>query len=168
VSTRAYISVGSNVEAERHIASALDALRARYGSVIFSNLYQTPAAGFEGDDFLNLALAIDTDESPATIMGFLRELEASSGRVRGGAKFSARTLDLDLLTYGALVSAEPGPVLPRADILDYDFVLGPLAEIAGDERHPQLQETYRELWDAMRSRTGPLHLFAPAGERTQA
>lgn len=162
--TRCWISVGSNVDAERHVTMALAALEARYGEVVSSAIYQTPAAGFEGDDFLNLVLGIDTVEAPEAIMAHLRDIEAASGRVRGGPKFSARTLDLDLLTYGQHVGATPA--LPREDILEYDFVLGPLAEVAGDERHPKLMQTYRELWDTMRMRTGPLQRFVPPAGRS--
>lgn len=154
--TRAYISVGSNVEPERHIEGALKALSARYGQVLESRTYQTPAEGFEGEDFLNLVLGIDTDEPVAAVMAFLREIETAEGRVRGGPRFAPRTLDLDLLTYGDLVSAAPGPVLPRADILEYNFVLGPLAELASADRHPVLGKTYGELWSAMQAVTSPL------------
>ena len=166
MTTRCWISIGSNVAPERHVAESITALEARYGAVVLSSVYQTPAAGFEGEDFLNLVLGIDTDATPAEIMSHLRELEAAAGRVRGGPKFSARTLDLDLLTYGQQVSTLPA--LPREDILEYNFVLGPLAEVAGDERHPQLQQTYGELWETMRARTGPLRLFAPAEKGKQA
>lgn len=154
--TRAYISVGSNVEPERHIRGAIQALSARYGRVLESRTYQTPAEGFTGEDFLNLVLGIDTDEPVTTVMAFLRDIETAEGRVRGGPRFAPRTLDLDLLTYGDLVSMAPGPVLPRADILEYNFVLGPLAELAATEQHPVLGKTYGELWSAMQAVTSPL------------
>jgi 2-amino-4-hydroxy-6-hydroxymethyldihydropteridine diphosphokinase len=159
VKTRAYISVGSNVEPVRHIQGALRALAKRYGPVQVSRTYQTPAAGFAGEDFLNLVLGIETDEPIATVMAFLREIESAEGRVRGGPRFAPRTLDLDLLTYGNTVSSAPDPVLPRADILEYNFVLGPLAELAGSERHPVAGQTYAELWAAMQTSTGPLREF---------
>ena len=157
--TRAYISVGSNVEPVRHIQGALRALAKRYGPVQVSRTYQTPAAGFEGEDFLNLVLGIETDEPIALVMAFLREIETAEGRVRGGPRFAPRTLDLDLLTYGDTVSGAPGPVLPRADILEYNFVLGPLAELAGPERHPVAGQTYADLWAGMQATTGPLHEY---------
>jgi 2-amino-4-hydroxy-6-hydroxymethyldihydropteridine diphosphokinase len=69
-------------------------------------------------------------------------------------------MDLDLLTYGDQISATPP--LPRADILEYNFVLGPLAEIAGHVLHPQLRQSYADLWAAMQARTAPLQLFSPA------
>ena len=150
--------------AERHIAQALAALRARYGTLLLSSTYQSPAAGFEGDDFLNLAVGIDTDETPEAVMRSLREIEDACGRIRGGPKFSARTMDLDLLTYGDQISATPP--LPRADILEYNFVLGPLAEIAGHVLHPQLRQSYADLWAAMQARTEALQLFAPAPTRS--
>ena len=157
--TRAYISVGSNVEPVRHIEGAMRALVSRYGRVRASRTYQTPAAGFEGEDFLNLVLGIETDEPIADVMAFLREVETAEGRVRGGPRFAPRTLDLDLLTYGDTVSAQPGPVLPRADILEYNFVLGPLAELAGAETHPAVGRTYAELWAAMQAVTSPLREY---------
>ena len=160
MTTRAYLSVGSNMAAERHIAQALAELRARYRALVLSSTYQSPAAGFDGDDFLNLAVGIDTDETPESVMRSLREIEDACGRVRSGPKFSARTMDLDLLTYGDQVSDTPP--LPRADILEYNFVLGPLAEIAGTTLHPQLRQSYADLWASMQAQTGPLELFRPA------
>ena len=58
----------------------------------------------------------------------------------------SRTLDIDLLLYDSLI-AETRPVrVPRPDVLEYSFVLGPLAEIAPDYVHPQSGRTIRWHW----------------------
>ena len=103
--------------------------------------------GFEGDAFYNLVVGFDTEFPPSQLHRLMREIEDRNGRERSGEKFAARTLDLDLLTYGGAVTDEGGRRLPRDEIQRYAFVLAPLADVAGDELHPQLGETYRSLWE---------------------
>jgi 2-amino-4-hydroxy-6-hydroxymethyldihydropteridine diphosphokinase len=86
----------------------------------------------------------------------MRAIEDAHGRTRGGDKFAPRTLDIDLLTYGDSV-LNAGPLrLPRDEILKYAFVLGPLAEVAGAERHPVDGRNYAELWAAFNQAAQPL------------
>jgi 2-amino-4-hydroxy-6-hydroxymethyldihydropteridine diphosphokinase len=147
---RAYISIGSNIEPAVNVLAALRLLAAAFGPLRCSSVYRTPAVGFEGDDFLNMVVGLDTDEAPRALGARLRVFEDERGRQRGGARFSARTLDLDVLTWGDTVLEDGKLVLPRPEITEQAFVLGPLAEIAGAERHPVLQRPYAELWAAMR------------------
>jgi 2-amino-4-hydroxy-6-hydroxymethyldihydropteridine diphosphokinase len=145
---RAWISIGSNIDREHHIRAALAELQAMFGELAVSPVYETEAVGFEGDAFYNLVVGIDTARRPAELHRLMREIEARNGRERSGARFSSRTLDLDLLTYGDESTDEGGKVLPRDEILKYAFVLAPLADVAGDERHPDSGQTYRALWQA--------------------
>lgn len=142
--TRAWISVGSNVEPEANVRRALENLRRHFGELVVSPVYRTKAEGFEGDDFLNLVVGIESELAADAVHALLRQIEDLQGRVRGGEKFSSRTLDLDLLTYGDQVIPELG--LPRDEILEYAFVLGPLADVAPGERHPIAGKSYAELW----------------------
>lgn len=144
--TRAWISVGSNIDREQHIRAALDELAALFGELAVSPVYETEAVGFEGDAFYNLVVGIDTERRPTELHALMREIEARHGRERSGPRFSSRTLDLDLLTFGDEVTDEGGKALPRDEILRYAFVLAPLADVAADERHPETGRTYRELW----------------------
>ena len=141
-----WVSIGSNIEREKHVQASIVALRAEFGELAVSPVYETPAEGFEGDPFYNLVAGFHTSQSPAELHATLREIENRNGRVRGAEKFSSRTLDIDALTYGDQVTGEGGKALPRDEILRYAFVLKPLADIAPEEIHPLSGFTYAELW----------------------
>lgn len=145
--TRGYISIGSNIEKEKNILSALRALARYFGGLVVSSTYETEAVGFTGDTFHNLIVGFDSDLDVKTIAEQLRQIELDHGRTRECKKFSSRTLDLDLILYGDLVITEGGLQIPRDEIERYAFVLEPLAEIAGDLRHPVSKISYRELWE---------------------
>ena len=144
---RAYLSLGSNLEPERHLAAALAALRARYGELLVSPTYRTPAVGFEGPDFLNLAVGLDTDETPEALDAWLHALEDAQGRRRDVPRFSSRTLDVDLVLYDQRVLRGPGNLeLPRPDLARHAFVLKPMVDLAPDLVHPVLGRTLAQLW----------------------
>jgi 2-amino-4-hydroxy-6-hydroxymethyldihydropteridine diphosphokinase len=148
--TRVWISIGSNIDRERHVPSALDDLRARFGDLAVSPVYDAQPVGFASDPFYNLVVGIDTDVPPAALHAAMREIEDAHGRRRGAGGLSPRTLDLDVLTYGDRVTEAGGKHLPRDEIARYAFVLAPLADVAPDERHPELGQTYSALWAAYR------------------
>lgn len=144
---RVYVSVGSNIDRNRNIHGALHDLRASFGHLIRSRVYETAAVGFAGDPFYNLVVAFDTPDSVDRVVGELARIESAHGRRREDLpKYSARTLDLDILLYGDLVRHDSGFDIPRGEILERDFVLGPLAEIAPDLKHPENGETFDALW----------------------
>ena len=141
-----FVSIGSNIEPERHIRMAVQRLRERFGPLTVSPVYRSAAEGFEGEEFLNLVVGFSSGESPHVIVEELEKLHAAAGRVRGNSALASRTLDLDLLLYGDQVLND-GPVrVPRTDVTRYGFVLGPLADIAPDVRHPVTGERLADLW----------------------
>ena len=144
--TRAWISVGSNVDRERNIRLAIDNLQQAFGELVLSPVYRTRAEGFKGDDFLNLVIGVETELSLENLRQHMRDIEDRQGRIRGDNKFASRTLDLDLLTWGNLVDQERG--IPRDEILKYAFVLKPLADVAPEEFYPGSEQTYAQLWAA--------------------
>ncbi len=144
---RVYLSIGSNIDRERSIRQGIRQLREQFGGLTLSTIYESEAVGFEGDAFYNLVVGFDSDLGWQEIQQRLRQIEEDNGRERGAEKFNPRTLDLDLLLYGDLDLQEQGVDLPRAEIFEYAFVLKPLAEIAGEERHPQTGERYDRLWE---------------------
>lgn len=151
-----YISAGSNVAPEDHLRLAFRELQARFGPLEASSVYRNPPVGFEGDDFLNLVVRMRTGMPPSAVVAELEQVHALAGRVRGSARFGPRTLDLDLLLYGDAILHDPPVRVPRPDIRRYAFVLGPLAELAPDLRHPETGETMAVLWAAFDQASHPL------------
>ena len=142
-----YVSIGSNIERKRNIEQALQALAAAYGELRQSSVYESAAVGFHSTPFYNLVVAFQTNDSPQAVQETLHRIEDNQGRLRAG-ELAARTLDLDLLLYDDLVINAGKLVLPRDDIDRYAFVLGPLAEIAGEQRHPVSGMRYADMWSA--------------------
>lgn len=141
-----FISIGSNINREHNIHSALDALQCEYGQLQRSSIYESDAVGFAGDAFYNLVIAFHSNQDVLQIVLHLKQIETAHGRVNGKEKFSARTLDLDLLLYDQQIIATEAVNIPHNDILNYAFVLEPLAEIAPDKHHPAKDVCYRQLW----------------------
>lgn len=143
-----YLSLGSNVERHKHITAGLDALTEMFGELTISSVYESKSVGFNGSNFFNLVVGATTDLPVGELSERLKNIENANGRVRNGPKFSPRTLDIDILTYGNFVGVEAGVELPRAEITQNAFVLLPLAEIAPEKCHPQLMLRYVDLWNA--------------------
>lgn len=143
---RGYISIGSNINKELHIPASVQALTALFGELTVSSIYESEAVGFIGDSFHNLIVGFDSDLDVKTLAKHLRQIELDNGRSRESQKFSARTLDLDLILYGDLIISDGRLQIPRDEIERYAFVLEPLAEIAPNEKHPITGKTYAELW----------------------
>ena len=142
-----FLGLGSNIEPLQNLRMAVSELRSRFGEVRLSSVYQSKPLGFQGEDFLNLVARISTDLTPLAVCQFIDEIHDMSGRERGCAKLISRALDIDLLLYDRLIQKEPPVRVPRADVLEYGFVLQPLAEIAEDYVHPQ---TGRSIADHLR------------------
>ena len=142
---KVYLSLGSNIERYKRISAALDALVKQFGELIISPVYESVSVGFDGDNFLNLVVAINTDIPVGALSNALREIENNNGRVRAGSKFSARTLDIDILTYGSEVGLIDGIELPRDEITKYGFVITPLVDIAANELLPGSDKTYQTI-----------------------
>ncbi len=92
------------------------------------------------DNYYNLVAGFKTDLAPEKINQLLKEIEKSSGR----RNKTICPLDLDLLLVDDLIMHKNGLDIPRQDIIDYAYVAVPLAEINGDQRHPETGKTFRE------------------------
>lgn len=141
-----FISVGSNIEREKHIRAGILALNDCFGALTLSSVYESDAVGFDGSSFLNLIVAFEAEEPPAQVDLILDNIEKQNGRTSEQKKFNPRTLDLDLVLYGNHISEDPALEIPRGEITRYAFVLEPLAEIASELKHPVTNESYGELW----------------------
>lgn len=145
MTVQVFLSFGSNIDREHNIRAGLDALEKQFGAVRLSPVYESEAVGFDGEPFINLIAEIHTSLSVGELAQVLRDIEADHGRTRGEKKFSSRTLDIDILTYGDLSGEIDGISLPRDEILKHAFVLRPLADMAPELLHPQLKESYAAL-----------------------
>ena len=139
-----HINIGSNQNREANIASAIDYLRLNFTIVKISDIFESPAEGFEGDNFYNMGVNATTKLSVEDVNAVLKNIEKTFGRDRTQPKFSSRLIDLDLVIYDDLIDLNAN--LPRDDILKYAFVLAPLAQLSGDEIHPLTKQTYQQLW----------------------
>lgn len=145
---RVYIGIGSNVDRQYNIQSGIRLLSQLGTSMTVSRVYESRAVGFQGDNFYNLVIGMDTDLSAYELNRKLREIEDRYGRLRDVSRFSSRTLDLDLLIYGDMVVHDQELDVPRDDILTYAFVLKPLVEIAAEVIHPETGVKLGEIWDS--------------------
>ena len=151
--TTAYLGIGSNIDAPKHVPAAMQSLRNTFDDVTFSPVYQSPAIGLEGDDFLNLVARVETDLPPLDLDAALHAIEDRQGRDRTQPRWSSRTLDIDILLYGDLWLLGPKLEIPRKEILTAAHVLKPLADLAPDLVHPVERKPIKELWAAF-SREG--------------
>jgi len=141
-----YLALGSNVEPERWLPLAARALREHFPGVRFSSCYRNPAYGFEGADFINAVAGFDTALTPGEVIARCHEVEASCGRRRDDPKWAPRVMDVDLLLHGDTVIDTPAYRLPRPDLLRRVYMLGPLAELAPQTRHPLTGRSIAEHW----------------------
>ncbi|GDX85901.1 2-amino-4-hydroxy-6-hydroxymethyldihydropteridine diphosphokinase [Methylococcaceae bacterium] len=146
--SRGYISIGSNIDKDKHIPASLDALNVHFGKLSISSIYESVPIGFIGNTFYNLVVGFNSQLKVKEVAKILHQIELDNGRTRDSQKFSSRTLDLDLILYDALVINDGTLELPRDEIERYAFVLEPLAEIAPNLKHPISSLTYTNLWKA--------------------
>jgi 2-amino-4-hydroxy-6-hydroxymethyldihydropteridine diphosphokinase len=142
----AYVAAGSNVRPRANLVRTLAMLRREFPGLRVSPAYRNRAAGFEGEDFLNLVAAFPCTLTPEALLERLKEIERAIGREPGAAKWGPRTLDLDLILYGNLAGEFAGRQLPHRDLATRAWVLGPLAALAPELRHPVTGEPIGELW----------------------
>ena len=95
--TTVLLSLGSNLRPHHYLRLALDVLQERFGRIVASPAYRTPAVGFDGPDFLNNAVMLDTNLPLAELDDWLHAVEDAHGRDRSGPRFSDRTLDIDVV-----------------------------------------------------------------------
>lgn len=151
-----YLGLGSNVDPEANLHLAIRELRQRFGDLVVSSVYQNAAVGFDGDDFLNLVVGMQSDCSALAICKWIELIHNLAGRERSSDKWEARPLDIDLLLYNDEIIDEPPVRVPRKDVLEYSFVLRPLAEIAPDLQHPVTGRSMLEHWEEFDAASHPI------------
>lgn len=138
--SKAYIGLGSNLgQSEDLITSALSFL-SQSGVInveICSSLYRSkPLCNKSQPDYINAVAMITGEFSALALLDKLQAVESHFGRVRNGERWASRTLDLDILLFDNIQINEQRLVVPHVGMLQRDFVLYPLMEIAPDIEIP--------------------------------
>ena len=120
-----YLSLGSNINSEANIILAIEKLQKILDNSEYSSVHQTKAEGFEGDDFLNLVMSGDSELSFDDLNKKLKDIEDEAGRNRDAPKFSARTLDIDIV----LQVDDEEIIFESDEVAKYSFVSEPLKEL---------------------------------------
>lgn len=131
---RTVLGLGSNLgERWSLLASAVGGLRELDPKALVSSVYETAPVGGPGEQgaYLNCVAVIETSLPARELLDLAHDFEAAANRVRS-VRFGPRTLDVDILIYGDLVSNDPELTLPHPRMYDRAFVLAPLEEVAPD------------------------------------
>jgi 2-amino-4-hydroxy-6-hydroxymethyldihydropteridine diphosphokinase len=147
--SKVYLLLGGNLgDRFQNISDAIIAINKRIGKVILqSAIYETKAWGLsEQPDFLNLAIVVETDLPPLSILDISQEIESELGRTRQiNQKWGSRTMDIDLLFYDQEIIQTERLIIPHPLISLRKFVLRPLEEIVPNFVHPLLNQTIFDL-----------------------
>ncbi|MFP4847083.1 2-amino-4-hydroxy-6-hydroxymethyldihydropteridine diphosphokinase [Winogradskyella sp. PE311] len=143
-----YIALGSNKGNKlQNLQLALDAIYNSIGVISkISKVYTTPALGFDGDDFYNACITVETELKPRKILKELQSIESKLGRAKKTTTgYESRELDLDILLYKDKIINEKRLVVPHPKMQTRKFVLQPLYDIAKDIEHPVFKKTIQLL-----------------------
>lgn len=143
----AYISIGSNLgNREENCKNAIKLLIEDGVKVVkLSSTIETKPWGLTDQPmFINMALSIETDKTPAELLTAIKSIEADLGR-RPGVRWGPRIIDLDILLYEDLVIKTSNLEIPHPEMCNRDFVMKPLLEIAPDVIHPVLKKSIKEI-----------------------
>lgn len=143
--TLVYIGIGSNIEREKHVEAGINELALLDSDLRVSTIYECEAVGFEAEPYFNLVVELTTSLSLTEFSHQLRNIEFKLGRQADAKKNQARTLDLDILLFGELIS-EASPQLPRSDIYKFGFVIEPLKELCPNLVVPGDGRMISQIW----------------------
>lgn len=174
--TLVVLDLGTNIDREVSLATALEHLADHFELGRSSAVYKTTPVGMGNQpDFFNISLEVETDRSAAEIREIANKIEDLMGRDRTGPKFGPRNIDIDVVLYGD--SVDPADHIPHPQSTKELFVVGPLAELRPDGKHPETGESWRELRNRLMNGRNPkdagiVRMFEltelPLGEKAKA
>ena len=162
------IALGSNLgDRKSHLQRALTDITqlSNLEVVGLSRIYETAPVGGPDNQgaYLNAALLAYTSRTPQDLLRALHDIEARHERERT-IRWGPRTLDLDLLCYGATISSEPDLLLPHPRMHQRRFVMVPVCDVAPDYHHPVLKQTMKEILNSLPIETGDLQAISEQWE----
>lgn len=145
----AVISVGSNLDREKHLAEAIRLLRRHRSIEVMevSRFYESPSVGGGDDapDFFNAAVHVCTSLAPKELRDELRHIEEVLGRVRSEDVNAPRTIDLDIAYFADRVQEADGLNIPDPGALTAPHVAVPIADVVPDWVHPETGQTAYQI-----------------------
>ncbi|WJP97728.1 2-amino-4-hydroxy-6-hydroxymethyldihydropteridine diphosphokinase [Macrococcus bovicus] len=141
-----YLSLGSNIgDRRQQLTDAVRLLREQAQVKKVSSVYETaPVGGVEQDDFYNICVELESDQTPEEVLGMCQSIERQLNRVRK-IHWGPRTIDLDILMIDDDIIETEDLKVPHPYMLERSFVLIPLAEIAPEAVHPKTKKLIKEL-----------------------
>ena len=143
-----YLALGTNLgDRFEYLQVAVDAIFKQIGTITnISAVYQTPALGFDGADFLNCVLVLQTPYKPQVVLKEILRIEKTLGRQRSkGAGYASRVIDIDILFYNQQVISQAHLQVPHPQMAHRKFVLQPLVDISPQMVHPVSQKTLADM-----------------------
>ena len=142
-----YLSLGSNLGNRLELlAQASKLIEERIGkSVGSSAIYETVAWGYEGGDYLNQVIQVETSLEPQEVLDEILEIENTLGRAQRTGVYTDREIDVDILLYDNLTLLGHDLVIPHPHMHERNFVLVPMCDLAPDLIHPSIGRTMSEL-----------------------
>lgn len=147
INKTAYIAIGSN-QGQRlnYLQESINLIYSRIGDVVkVSKIYETPAWGFEGNEFLNACICVITRLKPNDLLRRLLEIELELGRERLSNTYANRSIDLDIIFYNDQSITENHLIIPHPKLTERRFVLQPLADLIPDFIHPNYNVSISKL-----------------------
>ncbi|WP_353779080.1 2-amino-4-hydroxy-6-hydroxymethyldihydropteridine diphosphokinase [Winogradskyella sp. 3972H.M.0a.05] len=143
-----YIALGTNKGNKfKNLQDALDAIHNHVGTIkSISKVYKSEAFGFEGDDFLNICIGVETHIKPKKLMKDLLSIEVDLGRERTKDEgYQSRVIDLDIIFYNDDIIDTKSLIVPHPEAHKRVFVLQPLNDIAARVEHSVFGKSVSEL-----------------------
>jgi len=159
-----YIALGSNKGDKFHFLQlAINEIHNRIGAISsISKVYNSPAFGFEGDDFLNACLKVKTNLKPKKLLSQLLKIEKDLGRFpANGVQYESRCIDLDIIFYEDEVIDYKNLQIPHPEMYKRKFVLLPLRDVGKNVMHPQLDKSVEDLLNECKdtSELNPINIW---------
>ncbi|MDR1115322.1 MAG: 2-amino-4-hydroxy-6-hydroxymethyldihydropteridine diphosphokinase [Tannerella sp.] len=149
--SQVFLGLGSNLgNRQENMEKALALIAGRVGDILtLSGFYETSSWGYKSTEtYLNVVAKVEIGLSPSGLLAATQAIEREIGRKEKtiNGEYHDRVIDIDILLYGDLITRTPELTIPHPLMLQRQFVMRPLSEIAPDVHHPVLGKTMEELY----------------------
>lgn len=145
----AHLSIGSNIgERKYYLEEALMAVEVKIGHIVSKSfIYESQSWGYQGQNFLNMVIKVETTLAPSEILKAIHQIESGFGRVKVTGIYTDRPIDLDIIFYEDIIINIENLIIPHPKMQNRLFVLIPLFDIDPEYIHPVFNKNIRQLRD---------------------